>query len=70
MDYRKIIIGSDLKNGFVYSIGQTVMGKYKIASFIDNGDRVKVYIENDKKEVQEWMDYPKSIVSFQENIDE
>jgi len=69
MNYRKIVVGNDLKNGFHFSIGQPVLNnKYIIHAFSLVNDRVIVYIENDKKEVLEWWNYPVSIVSFQEDI--
>ena len=70
MNYRKIVVGSDIKNGFHFSIGQKVLNdKYTIHAFSIKKDRVVVYIENDIKEVSEWWNYPLNMVSFQENID-
>ena len=71
MNYRKIVVGTDIKNGFHFIIGQSVLNnKYKIHAFLQKDDRVIVYVENAKKEVFEWWSYPIQICSFQENIED
>lgn len=68
-DYRKITVGVNLKEAFVYTVGQEVLnGKFKIHSFNITGERVIVYIIRGE-EISEWMNYPLGICSFQESID-
>lgn len=68
MEYRKILVGSNLKEAFSWTIGQTVMSDYQIHAFKVVNDRVLVYIEKGD-EIQVWKDFPLNLVSFQENIE-
>jgi hypothetical protein len=67
---RKLSVGPDYKTAMHYIIGQKVINdQYVIHAIIAEVDSIKVWIENDKKEVVAWKSYNFSIpMSVEYNI--
>lgn len=69
---RKIVVGPDLKNGMVYSVGQTVMQESHVIHDIrkDKDWNVHVRVINQDKEVYVWKSFNGNVpVSTEYSID-
>jgi len=71
MEYiRKVSIGSDYKSSMNYIVGQKVLRTYTIHVITQESDGgVKVYVENEKKEIFLWKSFNIAMpVSLEYNV--
>lgn len=58
MVIRKLTVGPDYKTAMHYIVGQKVInGEYHIHAIVIENSDVKIWIENENKEVMAWKSY-------------
>lgn len=65
---RKIVVGTDYKNGMSYSVGQNAYGGHIIEEIYRENGRVYVTISKDNFS-KNWKSFPESIVSIENDTE-